>query len=67
MIIPADTWMNQNNYVTTEMEQGAEQKTYDYEAAFANDPLLNAVVNSTVVNLPKRFYTNSNVRSNKTS
>jgi len=57
MIIPANTWMNENNYSYTEMEQGAKQVTYDYEAAFSNDPLLNAVVNSTGGKFAERGFT----------
>lgn len=45
IIVPADTWMNENGYFTEEDEDGTIQKTYEYAKAFANDPILNAVIN----------------------
>jgi hypothetical protein len=45
MIVPADTWMNNNSFVTEEDEDGATQTTYEYGQAFSKDAILNAVVN----------------------
>jgi hypothetical protein len=37
--------MTENNYVTVVMEDGAEQKTFEYAEVFDNDPILVGVIN----------------------
>lgn len=45
VIVPSDAWMTENNFVTNEDEDGANQKTFEYAEAFSNDPILVEIIN----------------------
>mgnify|MGYP000079312200 FL=1 len=63
MIVPADTWMNQNGYVKVTDEQGSVQKEYLYSDAFATDPTLNAIINSTAGKFSERGFNLADMQS----
>ncbi len=63
MIVPADTWMNENGYTKKTDEQGSIQTEYLYADAFANNPTLNAIINSTAGKFSERGFNLSDMQS----
>jgi hypothetical protein len=43
LVVPSDTWMERNNFVTRVNNQGITEKIYDYENAINNESIKNAL------------------------